>query len=335
MKISRRVGLISIAIGMVMVSGCDPTGPALTQIEEPRKVMLLSARGGRSFESGQRILMAQLMANDSRFQLQVMDAGFDVEKQRAQLKAAVTEKAFAVLIDPVEVEPLRPDVRDAVTADVLMIGLGKSSEELGCQTVVFADQRKMGQSVGDLAVRALRAKAAESGKTEAEGRVIEIRGDDESEICHRRHEGFESALKAAPGVILVHDAPGDWTLEGGRGRTQDALRLQQSFDLVFAHNDLMALGAAKALKDRRAEVMIIGMDGFRGQEGGMTLVGDGEIDATVYQPMLVDLAWVLIRKKVQDPSFKPKPLYEMTSRVITPKDVDDIRRNGLPALPDL
>jgi len=331
MKICRRVWFI----GLALLVGCGGKGPSNTVLEETRKVVMLSARGERVFESSQRMLLAQLMVNDPRFELQVLDAGFDAKKQRRQLDEAISQKPFAILLDPLSVPLLKDGVQAAMNSGILMLGLGEDSASLGCTTTLFADQKKLGQMVGELVIHALKAKAVVSGKTEAEGRVVEIRGDEESSVSERRHEGFTSALKAAPGIILIHDAPGDWNLEGGRDRTLDALRLQQSFDIVYAHNDLMALGAADALKDRREDVMIIGTDGFRTSDGGMTLVNEGQIDATVYQPMLVDLALVLLKKKAHEATFQPKPSYEMTIRTILPKDVEDIRRQGLPALPEL
>ncbi len=309
--------------------------PPTTMIEETRKVVLLSTRGDRPFEVARRTLLARLAAQDWRYQLQVLDAGTSVDAQRSQLKEATAGKPFVILLDALDSAALKPEVAEAKAAGIFMIGLGGTAADLGCHTVLTVDHRKLGQLAGELTLRALLAKNQAAGTNDTAGRVIEIRGDEESVESGLQHEGFESALKTAPGVVVVHDAPGGWTLAGGRDRTLDALRLQQSFDIVYAHNDLMALGAASALKDRRTEVMIIGSDGFRGSEGGLTLVGDGEIDATVYQPPLVDFAWNLLRKKADEPAFQPKSRYDMPLRTVLPKDVEDIRRNGWPKPPEL
>ena len=336
MKIRRRTWLLGLLLSLGIITGCKRLPPPAAAVQS-WKVVLLSARGERVFENGQRVLLARLMAQDARFQLQVQDAAFSVETQVSQFRKALKEKPFAILIDALEAAPLKPEVDAALSSGVLVIGLGEASADLACSTLLMADQKKLGELAGGIAVRALLQKSQESGGTEAVGRVVEIRGDDESPQCQRRHEGFEAALRSAPGVILVHDAPGAWSLTSGRDRVVDALRLQQSFDIVYAHNDLMAFGAALALSEqkKRSDVMVIGTDGFRGREGGMTLVGDGEIDATLYQPLLVDFAWVLLRKKAENPAFTPKPHYDMPLRTILPKDLDDIRLNGLPPYPEL
>lgn len=336
MKNPRRFWLSALLLCLSVSWGCKRQAePDLST--ESWKVVMLSARGERVYENGQRTALARLMARDSRFQLQILDAGFSVETQAEQLEAAIAEKPLAILLDPLAEKELQPGVLSAQAAGIWVIGLGQQAAELECTTSLIADQRRLGELAGELTVQALLKKNQESGGTEAVGRVVEIRGDDESRQCQLRHEGFESALAAAPGVILVHDAPGDWSLTGGRDRTLDALRLQHSFDVVYAHNDIMAFGSSLALAqaNKRADVMVIGTDGFRGREGGMTLVGDGEIDATLYHPLLTDFAWLLLQKKVEEPAFQPKPVYEMLLRSILPRDLDDIRLKGLPPYPEL
>lgn len=334
---SRRTWLAALAFSFGLMAGCERVKQPEAVISS-QKVIMLSARGERMFEIGQRNLLARLMSQDANYQLQVLDAGFDPDAQLSQLKTAVEERPLAILVDALDGNLLKPQVEEAVSAGILVIGLGESSADLGCSTVLLADQKKIGELAGGLVVKALFLKSLEeSSGNEAIGRVVEIRGDDESRHCQRRHEGFVEALKTAPGVILVHDAPGDWSFAGGRDRTHDAVRLQRTFDVIYAHNDTMALGAAMALVqfETRDKVMVIGTDGFRGQEGGMTLVGDGEIDATIYQPLLVDFAWVMIRQRVKEPSFRPKAIYEMPLRTIQPRDLSEIRLKGLPAYPEL
>lgn len=326
--------LLTLLVALTL-AGCKRGGPRQTLLDPSYKVVMLSARGTRAYEDAQRQVFSRLVSQNREWEVEILDSGLNPDTQRQQLEAAVVQKPFAILLDPLSPAPLKTAVEAAKQAGVFLIGLGQNSKDLGCDTVLAADQRHLGWLAGDLVLRALFAKAREENRTEAQGRVVEIRGDETSPACQKRHEGFEAALKAAPGIILVHDAPGDWTEAGGQGRTQDALRLQHPFDVIYAHDDRMALGAASALADKRNEVMIIGTDGFRGLKGGLTLVGDGEIDATVYQPLLVDFAWLLLQKKANDASFVPKADYELKSRTILPKDVDEIRRQGLPPLPEL
>lgn len=326
---------------MAALVGCERKGPEQTVVEDVRKIVLLSAGTDLGFENAQRSLLAGMMATKAHYQLQAENAQGKLDAQLAQFNAALESKPFAILLDALDAGPRKAELAAAVakatSAGVLIIGLNETSLELDCTSVILADQRKLGKMAGELVVKALQQRSQEAGLPQVTGRVVEIRGLDHDLRCQLRHEGFAEALKVEPGVILVHDAPGNWTQDGGAERTRDAIRLQQTFDVIYAHNDLMALGAAKTMvqQERRDDMMIIGTDGFGGPDGGMTLVGDGEIDATIYQPFRVDFAWQLLQKKASEPSFQLKSRYELSPKVILPKDVDDIRRNGLPAYPAL
>lgn len=298
-------------------------------------VMLLSANTAVPYELAQVQNLMRLVATRAEVNLVHHDAEGSAKKQNTQLAEALAQHPQAILISPVDAEDLAAQTEAAVQAGIIVIGLGEKATSLPCSTVLKTDQRELGRLAGEAAVRALTRKAKDEGQPETRGRVVEIRGDEEAGICQERHEGFEDALKKAPGLVIVHDAPGGWTRKDGRERTAEAIRLQSSFDVVYAHNDAMALGAAMALGETRENVLIIGSDGFLGEEGGLTLVSNGGIDVSIFQPVLVDLAWKIIQRRQAEPAFQIKPSYKIAPLEITPKNAPDLMRKGMPALPEL
>lgn len=325
---------------LVALNACGPSSPPAETADDNAKadaksLVFLGATTVPPFALGQQQALTLLTGRTKSVTLQTFDGQNNPAQQVSQWQAALATKPFAIIVQAVDPETLAPHIKDAVASNYLVIGLGKPMLDTGCSTVVWCDQRELGRIAGQTAVRALTIRSQEQGKTEVTGRVVQIRGDEDSFECTERNAGFLEALRAAPGAVVVHDAPGGWTEAGGKQRTQDALRLQGKFDVVYAHNDLMALGAAKAAGDQRDAMLIIGTDAFGGPTGGMTLVGSGDIDASVFQPLQVDFAWNLVRKKLAEPAFKPKPSYELSPRAVSAKDIDDIRRNGMPKFPAL
>lgn len=333
--ITRRLTLLLLPLLPVILGACKREATAAAKAGTSRTIILLSAHGDRAYEMAQSQQLARLAFAREGSNLKVLDAKGDSKLQARQLDEAVAEKPAAILISAVEASALSAHVSDAVQAGALVIGLGENAASLPCSTVVQVAQRDLGKLAGELVAQSLTRKAQEEGKTEAVGRVVELRGDDHSAEAQARHEGFMEALQKVPGVILVHDAPANWTGQGGKDRIHEALRLQSQFDVVYCQSDAIALGAASALGEQRGQMMIIGTDGFRGDEGGLTLVAQGSIDASIYQPPLVDLAWQIIERRVSEPGFTPKPAYRISGLVITPKNVEDLRRGGFPALPAL
>ncbi len=303
----------------------------------PPQIVLLTANAKRPYEAAQLQILQRLVASLPGLRFSTQDAAGDANQQASQLDQALTDKPLAIVFTPVRADSLAPAIAKATQEGrTMLIGLGAASAKLPGVISLQVDQHGLGRMAGELVVQALQRKAQAEGKNEAHGRVVELRGDDEDDSdSGQRHAGFLEVLSKQPGIILVHDAAGQWSRKGGQERTTEALRLQSRFEIIYAHNDAMALGASSALGEHRSDVMIIGTDGYRGQEGGYSLVNQGDIDASIYQPVLVDLALKIIQRRSEEPTFIAKPTYRVAPAVITPKTVDEIRLKGFPALPDL
>ena len=115
----------------------------------------------------------------------------------------------------------------------------------------------------------------------------------------------------------------------------EALRLQKTFDVVFAQSDIMAMAASNALKaikdGPREQMLVLGVDGSVAKGGGIDMVIKGDIDATVYNPPMVDLGWKVLVRLLDDPSFKPKSRYELEPFVITPEKATTLSIHGVPS----
>jgi hypothetical protein len=66
-----------------------------------------------------------------------------------------------------------------------------------------------------------------------------------------------------------------------------------------------------------------------GPGGGLEMIHRGLLDATVHQPLLVNLAWQILALHDKDAAFKPKARYEIEPVAITPKNVSEIATKGI------
>lgn len=299
------------------------------------EVVLLQSQTTEAFQLYQKSMLTILIGRQSGNRFAPFDAAGKAATQAQQLQDAIQRKAAAIIIDPVEKADLSGPIRDAMTAGIPVIGLDKHLQ--GCTTLVYCDPVAIGKAAGSLAVEALKRKAAEEGKNEAVGRVVELRGSDDSPWCSDIAAGFSEALKTAPGVVLVHDAPADWSADNAFQRLADALRIQKQFDIVFAHSDTLARGVVKAAGayNIRENLLIAGVNALPGRNEGMHLLRIGEIDATVGRPLLVDAALEIVMKLRKDPAFKPQAEYQIAPMAITPSNLDQVTGNGFYSLPKL
>ena len=305
--------------------------------DERAEIILLLPDARIPMQEFQRNGLAMLVSRQAGYQLTTSDAAGSSSRQIDQFRQAIAAKPAAIIISPIDPPAVAALIVEAQTHGIIVIGLDKRMLNEGCASIVFSDHRRVGRLAADTVIEALKRKAAEEQRPEVTGRVVHLRGVADSYATNEIAEGFNEGLRTQSGVILVHEAPADWSPDNATQRTAEAFSLQKNFDAIYADSDAMAVGAAKAAEavGQRDNLFIVGTDGLSGQKRGLELVRQGEIDATVVQPALVDLALQIITKLRSDKTFKPQPSYEIQPVVILPKNVEQSLRTGTYKLPNL
>lgn len=333
--------LSAVALGMMAWLGaCAPP----SQDKEQEHSSASSREEGRTrvlvavdeivtpFRNYQVTILTRLLRTRAGVDVTVANAGGDPLKQAAQLQRAVTDGAKVLLAFPLLSDQVMEALGSAKRNAVQVMVFGEEVPESACHAAILADEREMGRLAGEFAAAALIRKAADEGLAEVAGRVVQLRGDEEGAVSARLAAGFEAGLKPQGGVVLVHDAPGAWTEEGGAARMKEALRLQKHFDVVFAHNDAMALGAAGIAREAgvRDLLLIIGMDGTQGEQGGLKMVLEEKLEATIYRPPLIDVGWRQLLRWLEDPSRPMPPRTRVQPMVVTLEEASRYVGKGLP-----
>jgi len=99
----------------------------------------------------------------------------------------------------------------------------------------------------------------------------------------------------------------------------EVLRAQPKIDVVYGHNDPMAVGAYLAAKElgREKEMLFVGVDGLGGEAGGIKKVADGILAATFVYPLCVDKAVEVGLRILREPGFVPAKEYVIESSLVT------------------
>ena len=96
-------------------------------------------------------------------------------------------------------------------------------------------------------------------------RILEIKGTQGSSPSVERSEGFKEVLTQNPQYKIVYSESGDFTYESGKRIVEQyILENKWNIDVIYAHNDDMALGAIAALKENGlkpgVDVKIVSID---------------------------------------------------------------------------
>lgn len=299
------------------------SGQGVLRQEGPRrsKIALCVDSLETPMRNFQQVILRRLVRAKAGMDLVSVQAGGRVDRQIEQLRAQAAAGAGIILVYPVEAAPLVPVLMELKAAGTLVLVFSHEIPEKACTAALFVDPAKIGTTAGRFVVSALRQKAADENRPEPVGRVVQITGPEGNPFSTAVSTAFQAALAMTPGVVLVHDAPANWAAEQAGQRFQDALRLQKKFDVVFCHSDFMAYGAARAARASqppvRDSLLVLGIDGNPGTGGGLQMVVDSEIDATVHVPPLIETAWDVCLRALEDPAYVPKPRQEFTPQLAT------------------
>ncbi|MDQ6666373.1 MAG: substrate-binding domain-containing protein, partial [Acidobacteriota bacterium] len=141
-----------------------------------------------------------------------------------------------------------------------------------------------------------------------------------------RDAGAREVFKKFPEVKIVAEPVADWIQARAKDRMTEVLRAQPSIDVVYGHNDPMAIGAYLAAKElgRDKDMIFAGVDGLGGSAGGIKKVMDGVLAATFVYPLCVDKAVEIANKMLKDPAFKPDKDYTIESSMVTPANAAEM-----------
>ena len=203
------------------------------------------------------------------------NAGDSREKQEADIDKLIRSGIDLLIVSPVESREIAPAIRDTYELMPVIV-LDKAIEGYDYSLFIGADNHL----VGTQAARFVREYIGEEN-----GTVIEITGSADSLPVTQRMHGFREELRESENIKLAGSFSADWLRDMAEDIANNHLDLFAASDVIFAHNDAMALGVYRAL----AEVgitnkAIIGIDGLTGAEGGIALVEAGVLKATITCP---------------------------------------------------
>jgi ribose transport system substrate-binding protein len=200
---------------------------------------------------------------------------FSVEKQIADLESFIRQKVDLIFLSPQNAAALVPVVEKARVAGIPVILLDREVDTEQYAAYIGVDHYGIGQAVGTFAVNLLKGR----------GGIAEIRGFKEDPTAGQ-HFGFYDVVKNYPNIRIVHESEGKWEEEESRKIMEGLLASGEKIDLVYAHDDTMALGAWEAARaaGREKEIKFLGVNADPGPQGGCQAVVDGKLEATFLYP---------------------------------------------------
>ena len=83
---------------------------------------------------------------------------------------------------------------------------------------------------------------------QGDGKIIELEGTTGSSPANDRKKGFDDAIAADSRFTILESRSGDFARDEGRKVMETLLQAHPDVNIVYAHNDEMAIGAIQALE---------------------------------------------------------------------------------------
>lgn len=206
------------------------------------------------------------------------------QKQENQIKAIrsfIARKVDVIAFAPVVESGFEAVLQEAKRAGIPVIMSDRratvSSEDLYV-TFMGSDFVEEGRRAGNWLVEYMNKE----GRGKQTINIVELQGTTGSAPANDRKKGFEEVMKKNSNYKIIRSQTGDFTRAKGKEVMEAFLKAEKKIDVLYAHNDDMAIGAIEAIKEAGKkpgkDIIIVSIDAVRGAFEAMMR---GELNCTV------------------------------------------------------
>ncbi|MFB2118297.1 substrate-binding domain-containing protein [Parapedobacter sp. 2B3] len=204
------------------------------------------------------------------------NAGDNSDLQVEQIAELVHSDIDILLVSPNEAQPLTVAVERVFNRGIPVIVIDRKIASNKFTCYVGTDNYSIGKMAAEYILNTFPDTV----------NIIEITGLEGSSPTSERSRGFHERIAHERRVRIKASVAGDWLQEGAEAALLKIKNILAPGDIIFAQNDPMVLGAYEVYKSLgyEKEANFVGVDGLPGPEGGIQLVSDKIIQATLLNP---------------------------------------------------
>ena len=251
------------AVALVMISALALTGSA---VHADKKITLGFAQIGA--ESEWRTANTKSIkeaADTAGINLKFSDAQQKQENQIKAIRAYIAQKVDVIAFSPVVETGWEPVLKEAKAAKIPVILTDRAvSAKDDTLWVTF-----MGSDFVEEGRRAANWLVDKTKDNAGPVNIVELQGTVGSAPAIDRKKGFEEIIKDKPKFKIIRSQTGDFTRAKGKEVMEAFLKAEgKKINVLFAHNDDMAIGAIQAIEEAGMkpgkDILIVSIDGVKG-----------------------------------------------------------------------
>jgi ribose transport system substrate-binding protein len=205
------------------------------------------------------------------------DAGNNQSKQISDLETAISSGVDFIMVSAITTEGIVPAVEQANDADIPVVAIDRNITQGETATYVASDNVALGRRSTELCLEFLTAQEQKDSYN-----VIQLEGTPGASVTNDRTEGFEEAVSNSDALTALDSQTGEFSTEQALSVTEDFITNYGSdIDGIYAQNDLMALGAHRAVSN--SDIGPVPITGIDGTEAWVQLFADNQYYGTIAQ----------------------------------------------------
>ena len=195
--------------------------------------------------------------------LKFSDAQQKQENQIKAIRSYIAQKVDVIAFAPVVTTGWDTVLKEAKSAKIPVILTDRSIETKDDSlyvTMIGSDFTEEGRKAGKWLL--------ENYKGQGDVNIVELQGTVGSAPAIERKKGFEEVIKAEPRFKITRSQTGDFTRSKGKEVMEAFLKTDKKVNVLFAHNDDMAIGAIQAIEAAGmkpgSDIVIVSIDAVKG-----------------------------------------------------------------------
>ncbi|MGW6901389.1 ABC transporter substrate-binding protein [Streptomyces sp. NBC_00624] len=266
-------------------------------------------------------------AKEAGYTLKFSDAQQKQENQISAIRSFIAQKVDVIAFSPVVVTGWDAVLKEAKAKNIPVVLTDRSvetSDDSLYVTLVGSDFTDEGRRAAKILEKVLE-KTGHKGAV----KIAQLEGTTGAAPAIERAKGFKEVMEAEhkDDWKIVVSQTGDFTRAGGKQVMAAFLQSNPDINVLFAHNDDMAIGAIQSIeaagKKPGKDILIVSIDGVK---DGFVAMSEGKINAIVECNPLLGPQLMDIVKKVKDG--------ETVGRWIKTEESDFMQDQAKAALPN-
>ena len=306
---------IALAASLLGLTACSKSDSSASNSSTSKQLKVGFAQVGAQ--------SARRTANTNSMKAEAAKRGVDFkfadgqQKQENQIRALrsfITQGVDAIILAPIVETGWDPVLREAKRAGIPVLLTDRTiqtEEESLYAAFLGSDFYEEGRMAADWLAK----------KVNGQANIVELQGTPGSAPANERRRAFGDAIKKHPGMKIIDSQSGDFRRSGGKEVMEAMLKKHANkFNVVYAHNDDMALGAIQAIEEAGLQpgkdIIIVSIDGIR---DALQAIIDGKMNCTVecnplFGPRSFDLIEnILAGKEVPKKIYNKDELFDATN----------------------